>query len=37
MKEIAKLSNAQNVKNTIIELTFVKINNVASTARKNIA
>ena len=36
MKEIAKLNNAQNVKNIIIEYMFAKINNVAHIVRRNI-
>ena len=36
MKEIVELSNAHNVKNTIIEHMFAKINNATYIARKNI-
>ena len=36
MKEIAKLNSAHNVKNTIIKFIFIKISNVAHTARNNI-
>ena len=36
MKKIIKLSNAHNVKNTIIKFTFAKVNNAAHITRKNI-
>ena len=36
MKEIAELSSAHKIKNTIIKYMFIEINSVAHIAHKNI-